>query len=228
MPAKPVSEDERRLHQAVIAASDRCQSDLAESVHGTLCQTLGGASLMAKVLAAELHAGNPVEASQLDELGETLDRALDEARHIFNQLQPVAPGPDGLMTALARLARETSALVPCEFECENAILIANLEEANALYRIAEEAVKNSISHAAAKCITISLVDLGGIITLKVSDDGSGVLPQESFGEMHGGELMRLRAQAAGGEFTSDSEPGRGTRVTIKLPKKAAQDSDAVP
>lgn len=218
MPNEPAQHETRRLNRAVIAASERCQSDIAQSVHGTLCQTLSGASLMVKVLAGELHAGNPVRAGQLDELGKMLDRALDEARHVFTQLQPVTPGQDGLMTALARLASQTSATTPCDFECENAILIDNPEAALAIYRIAAEAVKNAVDHAHAGRIKISLVDPDGVIALKVSDDGRGFVPQAPRDAVHGGELMRSRAQTAGGTFTSDSESGQGTTVTFTLPK----------
>jgi len=221
MPNEPVNEGTKRLNRAVIAASERSQGDIAESVHGTLCQTLGGASLMVKVLAAELHAGNALRASQLDELGDTLERALDDARHIFTQLQPVAPGQDGLMTALARLANETSEHTPCDFECENAILIDNPEAALAIYRIAAEAVKNAIDHADARRIKISLIDPNGVIALKVSDDGRGFVPQPAREAVHGRELMRSRAETAGGTFTSESEPGHGTTVTFTLPKGKA-------
>ncbi|MDB6171470.1 MAG: sensor protein fixL [Chthoniobacteraceae bacterium] len=177
---------------------------------------------MVKVLAAELHADNPVKAAQLEELGEVIDRALEEARHLFTQLQPVMPGEDGLMTALARLASETSIQTPCDFECENAVLINNPEAALALYRVAAEAVKNAVDHANARRIKISLVDPDGVIALKVSDDGRGFVPQTASGAVHGSELMRLRAQTAGGALTSESELGHGTTVTFTLPKNEAQ------
>jgi len=167
---------------------------------------------MTKVLAAELHAGNPVNSAQLDELGETLDRALDEARHIFNQLQPVAPGEGGLMSALARLASETSVRMACDFECENAILIDNPEAATALYRIAAEAVRNAVDHAGAKRIKIALADSNGTIVLKISNDGHTFIPQPLR------EVMQFRAQTAGGTFTSESASGHGTTVTFTLPK----------
>lgn len=222
MPEEPSSEVTRRLNRAIIAASERCQSDIAQSVHGTLCQSLSGASLMVKVLAMQLKAGNPVNAAQLDELGAVLDRALDEARHVFAQLQPVAPGQDGLMTSLARLAGETSAHIPCDFECETAVFIDDPETALALYRIAAEAVKNAVTHAHAQRIRISLSEPDGVIALRVSDDGCGFVPQPPGDAVRGRDLMRSRAQTAGGSFTSESESGQGTTVTFTLPKAEPQ------
>lgn len=216
------SKDTARVNRAVLAASERCHSEAAQSVHGTLCQTLGGAALMAKVLAAELKAGHPVEAAQLDELGEGLDRALDEARRFFNQLQPVTPGEDGLMTALARLADDTSKDTPCQFICENAILSLNPEAAISLYRVAQEAVKNAVQHARAGHIKISLSDPNGSIALQVSDDGSGFVPLPPGALVKGCEMMRCRAETAGGTLTSESESGNGTIVTYTLPKSTAR------
>lgn len=218
MPTESANDETRRLHRDVLAASERDQCAIAQSVHDTLCQTLGGVSLMVKVLAAQLHAGSPVQAAHLDDLSEMLDRALDEARHVFTQLQPVAPGQDGLMTALARLAKETSTQTACDFECENAILIDDPDVAITLYRIAAEAVKNAVDHANAKQIKILLLDPDGAIVLKVSDDGRGFEPQTVSGAVHGSELMRSRAQIAGGTCMSESDLGHGTTVTCTLPK----------
>jgi signal transduction histidine kinase len=212
----------RRVNRAVFAASERGHSVIAQSVHGTLCQTLGGASLMVKVMSEALKAGSPVEAAQLDELGESLDRALDEARYFFNQLQPVTPGEDGLMTALSRLAEETAKETPCEFICENAVLLKNPEVALSLYRIAQESVKNALQHAQAQNIRISLMDPNGTIVLQVSDDGRGFTPQPTDESVRGCEMMRCRAETAGGKLTSDSESGNGTTVTYTLPKSAAR------
>ena len=177
MPNESSQDATRRVNRAVLAASERCHRVIAQSVHDTLCQTLGGTSLMVKVLASGLKAGRPVEAAQLDEVAESLDRALDESRCFFNQLQPVMPGEDGLMMALARLAEETAKETPCEFICENAVLLENPGIVMSLYRVAEEAVKNALQHAHAQNIRISLRDPNGTIALQVSDDGCGFTPQ---------------------------------------------------
>ncbi|MEA3213559.1 MAG: hypothetical protein QOE70_6616 [Chthoniobacter sp.] len=213
----------QRLHRAVIAAAERCHRDLAESVHGTLCQTLGGAGIMAQVLAAGVKAGQSVDSSQLESLAETLDRALDEARQVLMQLQPVAPGQDGLMTALARLAAETTAGQSiCTFECEDAVLIDNPDAALSFYRVAKEAVKNAVENALAQHIRILLRERNGAIALTVADDGQVFPPKARTDEVSGVEVMRFRALAAGGEFTLGSESGVGTKVTFTLPQEAAR------
>jgi two-component system, LuxR family, sensor kinase FixL len=228
MPTDSAPCDDRLLKQAMFTASERDQRDIGESMHDTLCQTLGGAVLMVRVLATRLKEGSPIEAAEMDSLAEKLDRALDEARAISNRLQPVFPRADGLMTALARLADETSETTPCAFQCEDAILMENPEAAMTLYRVAQEAVKNAVAHSNASHIKISLVDPDGVIKVSVSDDGQGFPAGRAGQRIGGGEIMRCRAQAAGGTFTSDSESGHGTTVTCSVPKDHAHkqpDSD---
>lgn len=213
--------DIRRLTRAVLAASERCHREIADAVHGTLCQTLGGAAFMVEVLATSLKAGAPVEADELDDLHEMLNRALGEARHVFNQLQPLTPGGDGLMTALSRLAADTTGRVRCEFECENAVLIDNPEAALSLYRVVYEAVNHALKRSQARHIKISLETSDTVISLKISDDGD--FTSESHGTgVSEVDLMKFRAQIAGGSLTSESAPGRGTTVTYNLPKAAAR------
>jgi signal transduction histidine kinase len=172
-----------------------------------------------KVLAAELQAGNPLKAAQLDELGEMLDRALDEAQQVFTQLQPVTPGRDGLMTALARLAAEASLRTPCDFECENAVLIDNPEAALALYRIAEKAVKNALNYAEAG----EHQDYPWRPGWSDRTKGERRWPRLRSAGIAGFRSRQrvdavTRFKPPGGTFTSDSESGHGTTVTFTLPK----------
>jgi signal transduction histidine kinase len=221
MPTESSDSAAGRVNRAVLATSERCQREIAQAVHDTLCQTLGGAALMVKVWSSKLKAGHPLQPAQLDELESCLDRALDEARQLFNRLQPVTPGEDGLMSALSRLADETAKETPCEFVCENAIFIKDPETALSLYRVAQEAVKNALQHAQADHIKIVLADPDGVIALKVIDDGRGFTPQAPGADVGGREVMQCRAKTAGGTLTSESELRRGTTVTYILPKGAA-------
>ena len=214
--------DSQRLHRAVIAAAERSHRDIAESVHGTLCQTLGGAGIMAQVLAAAMRAGEPFDALQLDSLAETLDRALDEARQVLTQLQPVAPGPDGLMTALSRLAAETTVgQTICTLQCEDAVLIDTPDAALSFYRVAKGTVKNAVEFARAHHIEMLLIERDSTIALTVSHDGRVCPPKMPSDEVSEFDMMKFRALAAGGKFTLGSNSGGGTTVTFTLPRAAA-------
>ena len=100
-----------------------------------------------------------------------------------------------------------------------------LEHEEALFRICQEAVSNSLRHAEARRITIraEVVDAKQI-RIEVADDGKGfdaaepcVVVQTATGGL-GMQTMRERAIALGGATTIQSLPGKGTRVTVELPR----------
>jgi signal transduction histidine kinase len=88
-------------------------------------------------------------------------------------------------------------------------------------RIGREAVLNAVKHAAPGRVKVDLEYGPRVLTLRVSDDGTGIA-QEAMeaaarGEHWGLAGMRDRAQRAGGTLEISSEPGRGTVVSVSLP-----------
>jgi two-component system nitrate/nitrite sensor histidine kinase NarX len=88
-----------------------------------------------------------------------------------------------------------------------------------LLRIVQEALTNVRKHASATNAWISLRISDGVLELTVSDDGQGFDPDHvptTHRPHFGLSTMRERAEAIGAEFDLDSEPGAGTRVTVRL------------
>ena len=89
------------------------------------------------------------------------------------------------------------------------------ERADALTRIAREAVANAARHSGAAQVSLSLARQGSRVRLCVSDNGSGfdpAIPADGFGLTS----MRDRASSVGGELRISSGPGRGTEVETTL------------
>jgi len=78
---------------------------------------------------------------------------------------------------------------------------------------------NVRKHASATQARVSLRINDNILELTVADNGKG-FDVEDYGLNHrprfGLSTMRERAEAIGAEFNLDSEPGAGTRVTVRL------------
>jgi signal transduction histidine kinase len=92
-----------------------------------------------------------------------------------------------------------------------------------LYRIAQEAVANALRHAAATHVDIEL-DYGDGTRLSIRDDGRGfAVPArpEAFAQAAHYGLMGMveRAEQMGAQFRIDSEPGKGTRISVALPMR---------
>ena len=95
----------------------------------------------------------------------------------------------------------------------------------AAYRVVQEALANVLRHAAASRLSLAAGRDGGDLAVWVIDDGRGFDPVQGAGASPGEHLglvsMRERAEFAGGSLEVDSEPGRGTRVCLRIPLAAA-------
>ncbi|GAB4428233.1 MAG: GAF domain-containing protein [Chloroflexi bacterium OHK40] len=92
-----------------------------------------------------------------------------------------------------------------------------------LYRIAQEALNNVLKHAGAHHATLTVTVEPAQITMRVEDDGRGFdlrhVPDGQVGYEHLGlTSMRERASALGGQLHVQSQPGRGTTITVVIPR----------
>ncbi len=85
-----------------------------------------------------------------------------------------------------------------------------------LFRIIQEALQNSIKHAAASRIVICFREEGTVRVLEIRDNGRGFQPQEVSGG-HGLHNMRRRCEQLGGTWQLDSGPW-GTCITCRFPE----------
>ena len=95
------------------------------------------------------------------------------------------------------------------------------------FRIAQEAIRNSVRHASASRVEVT-VDFGAReLSLEITDDGCGLpaVALDDIGDPGAGHLglvgMRERASLLGGRLELSSSPGRGTSVRASLPLGAS-------
>jgi signal transduction histidine kinase len=84
----------------------------------------------------------------------------------------------------------------------------------AAYRIATEAVTNTVRHAAARRCEVRLQLQDGLV-VEVSDDGVGLRDRDPVGV--GLTSMRERAEELGGSLTVERLAEHGTRIRAELP-----------
>ena len=95
-----------------------------------------------------------------------------------------------------------------------------------LYRIAQESLNNSLRHAQAGHVHVSLALIGGQVTLEVSDDGLGFDPAGQVGGGLGLQSMRERAAQIGASLNITSTPGGGTTIRVEAPAAPHQGQKA--
>jgi signal transduction histidine kinase len=90
-----------------------------------------------------------------------------------------------------------------------------------IFWIILEGLNNSLKHAKASRIHVSIVDEGHQITIEIKDDGAGFNSNQVRGGGVGMKSMNERAEMLGGKLSIESALGIGTKVkcTLEIPKK---------
>jgi PAS domain S-box-containing protein len=108
-------------------------------------------------------------------------------------------------------------------DCEVALTVADdfpdeLPDAvgSELLRVVQEALTNARRHSGARHVRVALDASDGDVRAEVADDGRGYDP-DSVESGIGLKSMRERMTALGGEIEVQSQPGRGTRVRLRVP-----------
>jgi signal transduction histidine kinase len=89
-----------------------------------------------------------------------------------------------------------------------------------LVRVIQEALANIRKHARATRAVVGLRRTDGGVRLSIEDNGRGFsLPgaQRTGAPRFGLQIMRERAEALGGSFEIQSEPGKGSTFTVTIP-----------
>ncbi len=85
-----------------------------------------------------------------------------------------------------------------------------------LYRIAQEAMHNTVKHARASRINVRLWQTSEALLLEVRDDGVGFDAMASFPGHLGLRSMQERVALLGGTCEIESSAGTGTRLRIRI------------
>jgi PAS domain S-box-containing protein len=192
---------------------------LARELHDSVSQALYGIILGSRTASTLLDREAPPErvAEWLEYVLSLAEAGMTEMRALIFELRPESLQSEGLIAALEQQAAALRARheIPVHTTlCEEPDL--PLETKEALYRIAQEALHNTVKHARASRADLKLeCDARGIV-LEVSDDGAGFDPEESFSGHLGLKSMRERAGRLGGTLRVESAPEEGTTIRARI------------
>ncbi|HET6342158.1 MAG TPA: PAS domain S-box protein [Gemmatimonadota bacterium] len=207
---------------ALQAAEDE-RLRIARDLHDDTAQRL--AALLVRLRVARDAADGTRRELLLDEVHQEILEAADAVRRIAHGLRPPwleEMGLEAAIRSLARAIREAHGL-PIEVEAVSDGEVPRLgrEAELAVYRIVQEALTNVVRHAGATRARVVLERSDERMLVLVEDDGRGFEPRG--GADPGGRGLGLvgmaeRARYLGGRVGIESERGRGTRVTVEIPR----------
>jgi two-component system, NarL family, sensor kinase len=181
-------------------------------------QTLAGVSYTLSALAEREE--NDAIAQQLSSTSAGLRDVIRELRSLAVTIAPRTLHEEGLAAALDDMSATIRARgVDADVRVEGEVDLSPTAE-ELLHRVALEAVRNSLAHANAGKIGMTLA--GGpdrLVRLEIRDDGVG-LSDDRLHQIDGDHLgLRLLADLvheAGGTFEVHSAPQAGTAVTVQV------------
>ena len=185
---------------------------LAREVHDQLGQLLTAL----KMMVHRALQGAPGRERDWAQIEAVLGEGIAAVRRISAALRPPLLDDLGLEAALGLAGRQFAERtgLACEVELADAGRL-NADQANQLYRIAQEALTNVARHAQAARVRIEGTVAGGEYRLTVEDDGVGMKPQAR--SSLGLTSMRERAALAGGELHIGPGAAGGVRVEARVP-----------
>jgi signal transduction histidine kinase len=215
--AEELAESRARLVRAQDAERRRIERNIHDGVQQELVALIGLAGRARQEAARDA----PAVTEDLQDLQHGLQRVLRELRELAQGIHPSVLTDRGLLTAVETLAARHPVPVTVRADAELRHLRLPEEVEGAGYFTVAESLANSLKHAAAQQVEVSLRRVNGSLLVAVRDDGTGIPPTGPEGNGLAG--LAARVAAAGGRLDITGGPGQGTTVaaTLSVPDGAA-------
>jgi signal transduction histidine kinase len=204
---------------------------IASYLHDDLAQLLFRLSIQVDVARRHLESGRLGDTGQLlAEIKDTKNRTSDRIRALIRDLHRSPLGRAGLGEALHSFIADAGRDAEIRFHTDIDEVELPAPIALLLYHIAREGVMNSLKHAKASNMWLTVKPDGDEVEFTLRDDGVGFDADAPEPEGHYGmTMMRERATVGGGTFKVESAPGEGATITVRFPTSWLQeDSSATP
>lgn len=205
----------------IIKAQEEERLRVSREIHDEPAQVMANVIFKAELCERLIDTDVERAREELKALQEQVRKCLKETRKIIFNLRPMTLDDLGLAPTVRRLLdsikERTSIITEIKILGEEKRLVSHIEIS--LFRIIQEALKNSEKHGKATVIKVVIEFRYNFISAIIEDNGCGfgVTAEEENHDNIGLIAMRERAELLGGEINIKSEPGNGTKVYVKVP-----------
>ncbi|WP_344930636.1 sensor histidine kinase [Aquimarina addita] len=220
---KLLKEQELTAIDAMISGQEKERQRIANDLHDNLGSSLATVKLHFDHL--KNNKNNP-KIENIEELYIKTDNLLNEAyqkvRAIAHEKNSGVMANQGLLPAIKNLAKKVSNRngTGLHIEIQEYGLDERLDNALeiSIFRIIQELITNTIKHAHATEINISLTNHDALLNIIVEDNGKGfdatILPEK---DGMGLKSIEKRIEHLEGTFEIDTTIGKGTNIIINIP-----------
>jgi two-component system sensor histidine kinase UhpB len=219
-------EENHDLAGRLINAQEAERARIARDLHDDLSQQLAGLAIVLSGLKRTIVRpdSQPDVERTVTNLRDRTTALAESIRNLSHQLHPSVLQHAGLVVALTRHCADVEQHhhLPVAFNARGDFESLDPELALCLFRVTQEALNNAVRHARASVALVDVIRNETGIELSVVDDGIGFVPGERTRAGLGLRSIDERVRFARGYVTVDSQPGRGTSLTVRIPVAAAQ------
>jgi len=209
-----------RIQQWKAYTITRERERLAHDIHDTMAQSFAGVGYQIQGIRSSVVRGDHLDlhqiADQLTVAYQLVRSCHGEASRTIAMLGSVSPPiQQNLLGALVEAAHRIAGdQITTSAELRGTSIPLNLQLADALLHIGQQAVANAVDHGNPSVLKISLSYEGNSVEMVVEDNGQGFeYTPETAG--FGIQGMRKRARDVAGTLLIISSPGHGTQVRVK-------------
>lgn len=197
---------------------------LARELHDSVSQQLFAASMLLSALTEQAH--DEGAQKQLGQVEKIVQQAQLEMRALLLHLRPVALRNKSLAEGLEDLILELQEKVYFHIEYQIEEIALSKAEEDHLFRIAQEAISNTLRHAKATEVELLFIERDQLAILRIQDNGLGFDIDGDKTSSYGLRNIAERAVEIGCTYKIVSVPNEGTIVEVKVPiTKEEQQND---
>jgi two-component system sensor histidine kinase UhpB len=207
----------------LITSQEVERARLARDLHDDLSQEIAGLSIALSGLKRRL-AGNRDPGDVQGAVSSIQERTMglaDSIRRLSHDLHPTVLEHAGLVAALQAHCADLHRQQPVKviFAAQGDFESVSADAALCLYRVAQESLRNVVTHANAARADVFLERIGDDAELSISDDGGGFEIGRTRRQSDGLGLISIaeRVRLVGGTVSIVTELGKGTRVRVQVP-----------
>ena len=207
-----------RGHRQRVIERERFRERLARDLHDELGSNLGSIALISSLAGQEDAVQMRVDLAEIEQVArESADSMRDMICLLGGQRErPGGDWLDVLRDLSGRLLRGLE--THCALPTKPLVWEPNLETRRELYLFCKEALHNAVRHGRPRHVKFELSPAkGGGLRVEIQDDGEGFDPGQTISG-HGLTNLRERAATMKADMRLDSVPGRGTTVSLSIPR----------
>lgn len=217
---KTIIELTAKKSTAALEAELQERKRIGQELHDSLGHLLSLAGLYASVLHKRKEIAEEKKNEILESLMKSIDEAFNEVHNISHNLAPSLLSERGLKGALKSISDRVNKSTSLSMSFDTFGLDGKLDNLieNALFHTIQEIVNNTIKHARASTLFIQITEGNNEISLMAEDNGKGFNINEVDEHSSSGlSNMKSRIENLNGTLFIDSNPNRGTIISILIP-----------